>query len=232
VVRTGGIRACLRELASTATVLLLVGYTLGASGAAGTSVRGYGVVAAVSFVLAFALQPFGVVSRCERETGSRFLRKLLWSTVFALVGAAEFYALNQIKLYPVLLALMAFTLGLSIYGFYEQAKKIIEGKTSAYKPLFGNYASVFLNLVLGFAFLYVLLESWRGAALFHIEHPTDRLLDYLYLSLVTMTNLGYGDIVPLDRLAKGLVMLQSVLGFLLLSLMAGIVVARLGRKSR
>ncbi|NOZ57716.1 MAG: two pore domain potassium channel family protein [Calditrichaeota bacterium] len=225
-------RACLRELVSTATVLLLVDYTLGAAGIAGRSHRGYVLAAVVSFLAVVLLLRTGVLSlrRCGVARG--VVGQIFAGVFFAFVGAAEFFALNRVNLYPVVLVLIVLTLALNILAFHAQARKIIEGRTAAYKPLFGSYASIFLNLVLGFAFLYVLLESWRGQSLFRVGEPTDKLLDYLYFSVVTMTNLGYGDIVPQTGLAKGLVMIQSVLGFLLLSLMAGIVVARLGRRSR
>jgi hypothetical protein len=39
-----------------------------------------------------------------------------------------------------------------------------------------------------------------------------RLLDFLYFSTVTMTTLGYGDIVPATRMARLLVMGQAILG--------------------
>ncbi|HCQ16058.1 MAG TPA: ion transporter [Cryomorphaceae bacterium] len=42
-----------------------------------------------------------------------------------------------------------------------------------------------------------------------------RLFDYFYLSVVTFTSLGYGDIVPLSIPAKLLVMMEVGLSFLL-----------------
>ena len=44
------------------------------------------------------------------------------------------------------------------------------------------------------------------------------LYDYLYFSAVTLTSLGYGDILPFSPLARGLVMLQTISGVLILGL--------------
>jgi voltage-gated potassium channel len=41
-------------------------------------------------------------------------------------------------------------------------------------------------------------------------------IDSLYFSLVTLTTVGYGDIVPLTEFARKIVMLEIVSGFLVL----------------
>ena len=43
--------------------------------------------------------------------------------------------------------------------------------------------------------------------------------DYLYFSFVTLTTLGYGDIVPVDRLVRTLAVLEALLGPLYLAIL-------------
>lgn len=51
------------------------------------------------------------------------------------------------------------------------------------------------------------------------EEPNYPLNDYLYFSAVTLTSLGYGDILPYSSLARGLVMLETISGVLIIGLL-------------
>ena len=62
----------------------------------------------------------------------------------------------------------------------------------------------------------VLKEATEGK----YEYP---LLDFLYFSAVTITTLGYGDILPASSNVRRLVMIESLLGILL----AGVFVSAL-----
>ena len=83
----------------------------------------------------------------------------------------------------------------------------------------------YLFIALAFASLYTAIaasspESFQLGDL----SPGERLFDRLaYLSLVTITTLGYGDIVPVSGLARSLVSLEAITGILFPS----IVIARI-----
>lgn len=51
------------------------------------------------------------------------------------------------------------------------------------------------------------------------EEPKYPLNDYLYFSAVTLTSLGYGDILPYSSLARGLVMLETISGVLIIGIL-------------
>ena len=51
------------------------------------------------------------------------------------------------------------------------------------------------------------------------EEPNYPLNDYLYFSAVTLTSLGYGDILPYSSLARGLVMLETISGVIIIGLL-------------
>ncbi len=56
--------------------------------------------------------------------------------------------------------------------------------------------------------------------------------EWLYFSFVTMTTLGYGDILPVSGIARGLAYMQAIVGqFYIAVLVAGLVSAYVSKKS-
>jgi len=78
--------------------------------------------------------------------------------------------------------------------------------------------STYLMLALLWAFAYMLVAHMvPGAFVFTVNPEPDRPLlafDALYFSFSTLTTLGYGDIVPVDRVARQLAILESTTGTL------------------
>ncbi len=74
-----------------------------------------------------------------------------------------------------------------------------------------------------FATLFLLVDFYIPGAFSSGGDSADRGSELLYMSFVTLTTLGYGDIVPVADLARSLVILESMLGILYPSM----VVARL-----
>lgn len=74
--------------------------------------------------------------------------------------------------------------------------------------------SIFLILGLLWAFVFALLETLQPGSLGgpSANMSTDLLSDLTYFSSVTLTTLGYGDIVPISRPARMLAMLEATLG--------------------
>jgi len=65
-----------------------------------------------------------------------------------------------------------------------------------------------LGLTVLFAWVYTLVDVDFGA---HRD-----FLASLYFSVVTMTTLGYGDILPTSAVARAVVMVQVLLGYMML----------------
>jgi len=105
--------------------------------------------------------------------------------------------------------------------------------------------AISMNQLVGTVCVYLLLGviwSLLYAALFAYDHgafsgvPADTsIVDsevWLYYSFVTLTTLGYGDIVPLSSLAKTLAYLEAIIGqFYLAILVAGLVSSFLARRT-
>ncbi|MBI5582246.1 MAG: two pore domain potassium channel family protein [Deltaproteobacteria bacterium] len=91
-------------------------------------------------------------------------------------------------------------------------------------------AALDLYLLLGliFALIFTVIAellpgSFHFAAAQHVAFATRPLSDMVYFSFVTMATLGYGDIIPLSGSAKGLAILEAIIGQMYLV----VVVARL-----
>jgi hypothetical protein len=56
--------------------------------------------------------------------------------------------------------------------------------------------------------------------------PADRQTELLYFSLITLSTVGYGDIVPLSGMARILTALEGVTGVLYIATTVAILVSR------
>ena len=92
---------------------------------------------------------------------------------------------------------------------------------------------VYLLISITWAFLYLLLEFFRPGS---ISFPFDQNLDFfnfLYFSCVTITTLGYGDVLPLSQQASALVILEAITGQMyLVVVVAWLVGMYVSRRSR
>jgi hypothetical protein len=82
-----------------------------------------------------------------------------------------------------------------------------------------------MYLVMGllWSFIYTLLfavdpESIRLASVVHSEEGGRNVFSEMYyFSFVTLTTLGYGDILPVSRLARSLATMEAIVGQLYLA---------------
>ena len=97
---------------------------------------------------------------------------------------------------------------------------------------------VYFSLLLVFAVTYAVLQTssfepvfvgmptiWDGVSVESVEAHVEKLHavfgDALYLSVVTMTTVGFGDITPVGFLAKTLIGIQGLLGIGFVGLVLG-----------
>ena len=86
--------------------------------------------------------------------------------------------------------------------------------------------SIYLLLALLWASLYLAMDAFSPGAIQMGSHPADRQTELLYFSLVTLSTIGYGDIVPLSGEARILAALEGVTGVLYIAITVALLVSR------
>ena len=80
-----------------------------------------------------------------------------------------------------------------------------------------------------------ILVTIFGALIFVIEGPENGFTSIpksIYWAIVTITTVGYGDLVPQTNLGKGLASLTMLLGYSILAVPTGIITAELSQEMR
>ena len=86
--------------------------------------------------------------------------------------------------------------------------------------------NVYLLLGIAGSILFSATYSYDPEAFRHSGEVLSNHTDFIYFSFVTMTTLGYGDIVPVDSLARSLVIFFSVTGQLYLTMIIAMLVGK------
>jgi ABC-type Fe3+ transport system permease subunit len=86
---------------------------------------------------------------------------------------------------------------------------------------------IYLLIGLFFTMVYILVGA-AGGTFFGLGHEARRT-DYLYFSFVTLTTVGYGDLVPGTSLARMLAVAEALTGQLYLVSVVALLVGNLGR---
>ncbi len=94
---------------------------------------------------------------------------------------------------------------------------IIEQEITADMIMGGACAFVLLGFA--WAYAYYLLEIFHPNSLTVTQALNDDISDYIYYSFVTLTSVGYGDILAVSPQARGLAILEAIVGQLYLAIM-------------
>jgi hypothetical protein len=86
--------------------------------------------------------------------------------------------------------------------------------------------NIYLLLSLAWAALYLAIDAFYPGAIQMGSHPADRQTELLYFSLITLSTIGYGDIVPLGGEARILAALEGVTGVLYIAITVALLVSR------
>ena len=86
--------------------------------------------------------------------------------------------------------------------------------------------NIYLLLALLWATLYLALDAFSPGSLQVGSHSADRQTELLYFSLITLSTIGYGDIVPLSGEARILAALEGVTGVLYIAITVALLVSR------
>jgi hypothetical protein len=95
------------------------------------------------------------------------------------------------------------------------------------------YTAVNIYLLLGllWAAIYLAMDAFSPGSIRMGTNPVDRQTELLYFSLITLSTVGYGDIVPLSGVARILTALEGVTGVLYVAITVALLVSRFRTES-
>lgn len=133
----------------------------------------------------------------------------------SLLIAREFGEVFPIIIGMTLASTLATPLGIYI-GRWVRPKILIYSNIWLYLREMAAYLVFF---AIGYCTLALLFAGWYGSLWkidplnsLNTQSPNPNFLEFFYFSFVTLTTLGYGDISPKSGIARGLVILEVVLG--------------------
>jgi hypothetical protein len=90
------------------------------------------------------------------------------------------------------------------------------------------YTAINIYLLLGllWATLYLAIDTFHPGSIQIGSRPPERETNLLYFSLITLSTIGYGDIVPLNGEAQILAALEGVTGVLYIAITVALLVSR------
>lgn len=163
--------------------------------------------------------------------GSRFRAAIaiIIALLFFVLTWTNYWVSNDV------LPLASNAVGILFFGFviYSILKHVFEADTVTREVIFAAIVS-YLLLAVAWSFGYRLLElAYPGS--FNILDSRSEAAGFnaLYFSFVTITTLGYGDIVPLTDKASSLAIVEALVGQIyLVVLVAWLVGMHVSKKSR
>jgi hypothetical protein len=117
---------------------------------------------------------------------------------------------------------MTLAFGLSIIDLFSYLQ---QARTVTTEHLY-TAASIYLLIGISWFALYSAIENiYPGSFLQTAAGSTNRPSDLLYFSLVTLTTLGYGDILPASGEVRMLAALEAITGVLYVAITVALLVS-------
>jgi Ion channel len=154
------------------------------------------------------------------------IKRWVWLSVLLAVGNAVFVVAGNTFPSPTLTgirwAFLAAFFGLTAAGLFSHLRN---SRSIARAQLY-TAVNIYLLLGLLWATLYLAMDAVSPGSIRIGSHTAERQTDLLYFSLVTLSTIGYGDIVPLSGEARILAALEGVTGVLYIAITVALLVGR------
>jgi hypothetical protein len=150
----------------------------------------------------------------------------VWPAVLLMAGAVLCAVLSIFFPFPIVIGLkwgiLAAFFGLCAIGLFSYLRK---SRTIDDSHLY-TAVSVYLLLGLQWFALYSVFDVLSpGSILRSASAKADRHAELLYFSLVTLTTIGYGDVVPLQGEVRVLAALEGIAGVLYIAITVALLVS-------
>lgn len=109
-----------------------------------------------------------------------------------------------------------------LFSFLKNSRSITEAHLI-------TAVNIYLLLGIFWAAIYCMIEAFHPGSIQLGGHATDRQSQLLYFSLVTLSTIGYGDVVPAGGETRMLAALEGVTGVLYVAITVAILVGRFER---
>ena len=151
-----------------------------------------------------------------------------WLLMLAVVvfAVASHFVHNQVII-GIRWGLLAVFFALTALGFFSYVRT---APSITPTHLF-TAMTIFLLIGFTWASLYSVIEVFYPGSFQIAGHPIDHQSELLYFSLVTLSTVGYGDVLPLSGEARMLAALEGVTGVLFIAITIAIVVSNFRRGS-
>ena len=171
----------------------------------------------------------------NKKNKRKTLREMI---IITCIGILWIFAATYLYVYKTnaTLGLIAILVGtLLVFGLVAaQIKKIYRGlytgATIRKRELIIQYAFIFLYITIFYTFVNITIYSYNSDAfVFIVEKSgdftciTDLVVTFIYFTVSTVTSLGYGDIVPVNTLAKAFVSVQNFTAFGAVSILLSLI---------
>jgi hypothetical protein len=151
---------------------------------------------------------------------------VLWPSVLLALCNAVFVVAGNTFPSPTLTgirwAFLAAFFGLAAAGLFSH----LRSSRSVARAQLYTAVNIYVLLGLLWATLYLAIDAFSPGSIQIGSHAADRQTELLYFSLVTLSTIGYGDIVPLSGEARILAALEGVTGVLYIAITVALLVGR------
>jgi hypothetical protein len=159
------------------------------------------------------------------------IKKWVWPSVLLALGNAAFVVAGNTFPNPTLSGIrwvfLAAFFGLTAAGLFSYLRN---SRSVAQAELY-TAVNIYLLLGLLWATIYLAIDAFSPGSIRIGSDPSDRQTELLYFSLITLSTVGYGDIVPLSGMARILTALEGVTGVLYIATTVAVLVGRFRNES-
>jgi hypothetical protein len=159
------------------------------------------------------------------------IKRWVWPSVLLALGNAVFVVAGNTFPSPTLTgirwAFLAAFFGLTATGLFSYLRN---SRSVAQAELY-TAVNIYLLLGLLWAAIYLAIDAFSPGSIRIGSDPSDRQTELLYFSLITLSTVGYGDIVPLSGTARILTALEGVTGVLYIATTVAVLVGRFRNES-